>query len=274
MFKTKLEDIIIQCLNNLLFSKEFISEDDFRDQLSTELKKIVSEANISIPSTRSSKGDIEILGRKCEIKYLKQTQKQKTKIQDIIDDLESLRSNECDFVIVAFHMDNYSRNFDFYLNDIISFPAIKDLSKNKGTIFNNKIISYKAYSVFFAGAYLTDFIDSNDRANKAPKYLKFENNLNIRRTVLLEINKNEYLCSNVIGSCEDGMICYLYSNTKNLKKLKGKFKGNVEYQYKGNNYFFAKEYMCDFISEKSSSSKNILNSKFKLVDMITYQIFD
>lgn len=275
MFGTKLEELLIKALNNLLFSKEFISEDDFRDQLSTELKRIISNAYVSIPSTRSARGDIDVLGKKCEIKYLRQDQKQKTKVKDIIDDLESLREKKCDFVIIAFHM-NKKTYENFFLNDIISFPSIKIFSENEVMQLGEELhIEYKAYSIFFGGAYLTDFVESNDKAKKAPKYLKFENCFNIRRKVFIEVKDGEYLCSSIIGSCEDGFIFYLYSNAKNIKLSENSKRDEhrLEYFYNERNYFFADEYICDFESKKDPLSKNLIYPEYKILNSIVYKIF-
>lgn len=69
MYNSRMHQVLVESIKNTIWVKSTKNEDNFRQVLCSSLYTHISPSNLSIPSTRSGGGDIEIFGRKIEIKY-------------------------------------------------------------------------------------------------------------------------------------------------------------------------------------------------------------
>lgn len=225
MYKSRIQSNLIEALENLLTTRLRKGEDNFRQILGNGMD------NIYIPSTYSGEGDIDIYGRKIEIKFchtLKRYKKknEKISINEIEKDFNSLLNREAQFFLITFCIganlsDRHPENF-------ISFKDVKsaDSVNFKFNDTKNGVqYNYKLGSIFLSATRWHDsesIRDDKSRTSKTAKcYFDFESINSIERSSFLEVHQDIFIHTTVIGSIEDGVLCFLFCHADDIdvKKL-------------------------------------------------------
>ena len=182
--------------------------------------------NIYIPSTRSGEGDINTYDRRIEIKFCYTTGKYKERsekilINEIEKDFESLLKRETQFFLITFrigtnlsdrHPENFIRFKDMKSADSVNF-------KFNDTI-NGVQYNYKLGSIFLSATRWHDSEsirdDKSHTAKTAKCYFDFESINSIERSSLLEVHQDIFIHTTVIGSIEDGVLCFLFCHADDI----------------------------------------------------------
>ena len=280
MYKSIIQSNLIEAIENLLTTRLEKGEDNFRQILGKEME------NIYIPSTSSGAGDININDRKIEIKFCcthgeyKKTS-EKISINEIEKDFNSLLKREAQFFLIAFRIgtnlsDRHPENFinfkDMKSADSVNFKF--DDIKN-GVQYN-----YKLGSIFLSATRWHDSEsirdDKSHTAKTAKCYFDFESINSIERSSLLEVHQDIFIHTTVIGSIEDGVLCFLFCHADDIDVRKQgspeeiKIKNKVS---KGSSIdvILGYEQGADIYSKSCRKSHN---SKLLEKDVPVYQIYE
>ena len=220
MYKSRIQSNLIEALEEILAIRFEKGEDNFRQILGNKMD------NIYIPSTHSGEGDINIYDRKIEIKFCcttgeyKETS-EKISINEIEKDFESLLKRETRFFVITFrigtnlsdrHPENFIRFKDMKRADSVNF---KFNDTRNGVQYN-----YKLGSIFLSATRWHDSEsirdDKSHTAKTAKCYFDFESINSIERSSLLEVHQDIFIHTTVIGSIEDGVLCFLFCHADDI----------------------------------------------------------
>lgn len=215
MYKSELHKIFIEVLNGTVWTRSTKDEDNFRQVVCASLYKHISENNVEIPSTRSGHGDIKIFNRKVELKYA--SNEKQEKLDSIIEDFELLLEAKIEFLIVAMKLD--PAPIEDHLHRCVHFPKLKQSGEDADfgrKVFNSSF--YRTISIFLAATHPHEPIkitETPGQGNKSSSYISFENCHSISRSSFLK-TPSGHIHVDVIGSREDGLICYLFKRADNI----------------------------------------------------------
>jgi hypothetical protein len=219
MYKSELHRIFVEVLKGTVWTRSTKDEDNFRQVVCASLYKHISENNVEIPSTRSGHGDIKIFNRRIELKYAS-NEKQET-LDSIVEDFELLLDTKIEFLIVAMKLD--PGVLENHLHRCVHFPKLKQ--EGELATFGRKThdgIEYRHISIFLAATYPhapTVITETPGKGNKSSSYLSFECAHCVSRSSFLSTPKG-LIHVDVIGSREDGLICFLFKRADYITLVK------------------------------------------------------
>ena len=220
MYKSRIQSNLIEALEKILATRFEKGEDNFRQILGNEMD------NIYIPSTSSAGGDININDRKIEIKfcctdgrYKKSTEK--ISMNEIEKDFNSLLERKAQFFLITFRIgtnlsDRHPGNFinfkDMKIADSVNFKF--------NDIKNGVQYNYKLGSIFLSATRWHDSESIRDDKSHTAKttkcYFDFESINSIERSSFLEVHQGIFIHTTVIGSIEDGVLCFLFCHADDI----------------------------------------------------------
>ena len=216
MYQSNLHAILVQSLVGTVWTRSTKDEDNFRQVICSSLYSHISPNNVEIPSTRSGHGDIKVFNRKIEIKY---ASNEKTEdLAGVIEDFELLLESKIEFVIVAIKLDTSA--VDNFLHRCIHMPMLS--AQNARADFGNKVLrgqNYKQISIFLPATYPhapQAMTLRTGRGKNSTAYLSIERTFSISRSSFLDTG-NGLIHVDVIGSKEDGLICFLYKRADGIE---------------------------------------------------------
>lgn len=138
--------------------------------------------------------------------------------EDFFDDFEDLLSHKVDFCLLSINTTpSKSGN---YFNTFISIPSISWKLPNINDLYRKLDNAYYSICGVFLPATYTHKIKSiNTRVGKGKNitsYLSFEMNTSLIRSSFIKF-EDTIIHVDVIGSKEDGSICYLYKRADGLR---------------------------------------------------------
>ncbi len=215
MYQSNLHKLLIQTLDDITWTKSTKDEDNFRHVICSALYKFISPNCVEIPSTRSGRGDINIFGRKIELKYA--SRQKQVGIVSIIADCDRLLRQEVEFCIVSISLETDAE--DSYVDTCIPLPVM-----NPATVtpdFGNTGAApniYRKVSLFLAATYPHFINITAPGAVGRPtyRYLSFEDVSAISRSSFLQTFQG-LIHVDVIGSREDGLITFLYKRADQVQ---------------------------------------------------------
>jgi len=205
MYQSELHHVLRDTLHDITWTPSTKDEDNFRQVLSAALFKRVSPYSIEIPSTRSGAGDIQIAGRKIEIKYASRAKQ--VAMGRVVEDWDSMLSGATDFCIVSIRTDR-TANDDFLDNCIT--PAVVTPGKLPPT-WAMTSAGYRDIGMFLSATFTWGPFTSATGVKGPPvyRYLPFEAAPAIARSCFLQTGR-ALLHVDTVGSREAGLISFLY----------------------------------------------------------------
>jgi hypothetical protein len=218
MYHSHLHQILVDTLKGTIWTRSTKDEDNFRQVVCSSLYSYVSPNNVEIPSTRSGNGDIKIFGRKIELKYASSDKREG--LGSFLEDFDLLLNSRIEFCIMAIKLD--ASKDDKYVHRCVHLPMLPQ-SGALGTFGNRSIAgsTYKSISVFLSATYPHASTKMKVRVGKgknATAFLSFEAVTAIARSSFLETHMG-VIHVDVIGSREDGLMCFLYKRADNVKLI-------------------------------------------------------
>lgn len=223
MYKSGLHSVLVKALEATAWTFSTKDEDNFRQVLCLALNEDIAAGNVQIPSTRSGEGDIQVFGRKIELKYAHHSKP--VSINSFAEDFDLLLKGEIDFAILAVALDRTPD--DAFVHQCVRMPKLK---KNGATADFYKGSSYtqlyRQISLVLPAAYphkLTDVAEKDGKGNRETVYLSFEQCTAIARSSFLEIGRSatgtdyQHIHVDVIGSVEDGSLHFLYKRAQAIE---------------------------------------------------------
>lgn len=208
MYLSELHGILRATLQDITWTPSTKDEDNFRQVLSAALSRRASPYTVEIPSTRSGAGDIQVAGRRIEIKYASRSKQ--VALSKLVEDWDSMLCGETDFCIVSIRTERDPS--DDHLDTCIT-PAVITPTTVPTTL-PRTATGYCDIGMFLPAVSMELRQLSQAGAKGRPKfrYLPFEDAPAITRSCFLR-TRDALLHVDTIGSREDGLISFLYKRS-------------------------------------------------------------
>lgn len=213
MYRSQLHDILIASLNGVIWTRSTRDEDNFRQVVCSSIYQHIAPSSVEIPSTRSSKGDIIIFGRRIELKYA--SAEKCEGLGEFLQDFELLLEGKIEFSIMAVRIARGDR----HLHSCVNLPMLaKTGAAADFGVRNFGNSTYKSTGIFLSATFPHPPVPievRQGRGKNSTSYLSFENATAIARSSFLEV-AGLAVHVDVVGSQEDGLICFLFKRAENM----------------------------------------------------------
>jgi hypothetical protein len=205
MYRCELHTILRETLQDITWTPSTKDEDNFRQVLSAALSRRASPYTVEIPSTRSGAGDIQVAGRRIEIKYASRSKQ--VALSKLVEDWDSMLCGETDFCIVSIRPERDPS--DDHLDSCIT-PAVITPTAVPATL-QRMSTGYCDIGMFLpaVSTELRQLSQAGAKGRPVFRYLPFEAAPAITRSCFLR-TRDALLHVDTIGSREDGLISFLY----------------------------------------------------------------
>lgn len=213
MYQSQLHASLVDALGGTIWTRSTRDEDNFRQVFCSSIYRHVSPSNVEIPSTRSANGDIIIFGRRIELKYA--SAEKREGMSEFLQDFELLLAGKIDFAALAIRADRDDRHVHSCVH-MPKLPKTGGAANFADRAFDSK--SYKQAAVFLSATFPhapESIVVRAGKGNVATSYLSFERAPAIARSSFLETHWG-LIHTDVVGSQEDGLICFLFKRADDV----------------------------------------------------------